>query len=214
MKKIFTLLFLTVFLNVRAQGDLSISLYSASIFFDTAPGDTVTLIASYSWTGTTDAPDVVVNCELPPELQFINAFIEPTSQTASMLSWQLGTLSANQGGTIFIICVIDPNAVIGVPIRITADISGAVAEANPDNNIAVLELNVSAPIPDLVMFVWASFEEMDFLTFAAEQNVPFSFDIYFFNLTNFTAPNTVIYDTIPENCQFVSAVPEPTSING
>src|SRR5690606_22294212 len=52
------------------------------------------------------------------------------------------------------------------------------------------------------------------LLFAAEEDVPTTFNIYYFNWSAYDAENVVVTDTLPAGVELISAVPAPSSVDG
>lgn len=199
-----------------ATGDLSITVLSDAILMGAVPGDTVTFMLYYGWDGSEAASDVRVSAQFDPSLYSILEFsVDPSTQSGGQLEWNLGDVPAFGFDLIEVKGLVPTSVAIGSSLEFSASISGNVTESNPENNQSVSTIPIEAPVPDLWLWKWGLFEELEagFL-FAAEKDVPTTFNIYYFNWSFHSADNVVLTDSLPSGVEFLSAVPAPSSVDG
>src|SRR5690606_6793715 len=139
---------------------------------------------------------------------------QPDTQTAGTLEWSLGTFAAMPiYDGVDVTAIVSPDAEIGASLPIRASLSSSPQDANPDNDSYEVVFEIEAPTPDLWVWTFGLFEELEqgFL-WVAERNVPTTFTTYYFNWSLYDAHNVAIVDSLPAGVEYISAIPEPTSV--
>ena len=198
-----------------ATGDLSIYKYSLAEFGGAADGYPISYTISYGWLGDGQAVDVQIVDEFPSEVTINSVAPPPSNQTGNKLVWNLGTLGEYAFDTIIISGTVKSDLPKGTVFTNTVTISGDVTDEDPENNIAASRVTVEGNEPDLWLWKWGLFEELEQGYFStAEIDVETYFNLYYFNMSGFDAPATTLIDDLPAGLEFLSADPEPSSING
>jgi hypothetical protein len=198
-----------------AAGNLSILKFSWAGIGGGAAGHPISYTIYYNWSGDGPAPDVQITDQLPPQVTISSTTPPPDIQTAQDLVWNLGQLENGAFGGIIITGAIQSDVAQGTLITNTATITGDVVDQDPEDNTAQVVVEVTGSEPDLWLWKWGLFEELEegFL-FVAEEGVETSFELLYFNMSAFAAPDATVIDNLPAGIEYRSADPEPTSIDG
>ncbi|GIV77518.1 MAG: hypothetical protein KatS3mg050_1912 [Litorilinea sp.] len=198
-----------------ATGDLQVYKFTAATFGGAIPGQPISYTIMYGWQGDGPAPNVQVVDQLPPEFVLTSASPPPTQQNGNTLIWALGTVDNLYFDNIVIEGIVRADLAEGTRFTNTVTISGDVSDEDPDNDQAQAVVTVEAAKPDLVIWKWGLFEELEQGSFfTAEEGVQTSFNIYYFNWSGFDAPDATLVDALPEEIEFVSADPPPSRVEG
>jgi uncharacterized repeat protein (TIGR01451 family) len=197
-----------------AAGNLSVSKYSFSEWTGAAPGSPISYTVWYAWSGDGPATNVRVTDQLPPQVTISETNPPPTSHNGNTLVWQMETLPNYAFDTIVITGFIKPDAPQGTVITNTVSIAGDVTDQDPTDDLAEVPVEIMKAQPDLWLFKWGLLEELEEgLFFTAEQGVETSFEIYYFNLAGFAAPDVTLTDQLPSGVEYVSAAPAPSDVS-
>jgi hypothetical protein len=198
-----------------AIGDLSVLKFSLAEFGGAAAGHPISYTVSYIWIGDTQAGNVKIEDDFPSEVEIDTVTPPASNQTGNTLVWDLGTINTPDFGTIIISGTVKSGLPSGTVFTNTVTISGDVTDEDPENNQAVSIVNVEGSEPDLWLWKWGLFEELELgYISTAELGIESVFDLHYFNKSGFEAPATTIVDNLPAGLEFLSADPEPSSVNG
>ena len=199
-----------------ATGDLSVMKFSYG-FGEAVAGKPISYTIFYSWDGDGSAPGVQVRDVFPAEVTITSISKNPTSQTGGALVWDLGTLESGYGGfgEIDILGVVKDNVAPGTIITNSVSISGDVTDTDPSNNSDQTLDEVKTEQPDLWLLKLGILEETDdYIWMETEEGLEITFDLMYLNWSSVDSPQTTLVDTLPDGLEYLSADPEPTSING
>jgi len=198
-----------------ATGDLSVSKFSLAEFGGAAAEYPISYTIMYGWFGDGQAGNVQIVDEFPSEVIIDSVTPPPDNQTGNTLVWNLGTLGEYAYDTIIISGTVKSGLPNGTVFTNTVTISGDVTDEDPENNHATSIVTVEGPMPDLWIWKFGLLEELELgLWSTAELDVDTVFDLYYFNMSGFEAPGTTLVDDLPDGLEFLSADPEPSSVNG
>ncbi len=173
-----------------------------------APGQQVSFTLSVNnLLGTADAHSVELTATLPAGLIFVSATPAPSRMvSASQPVWDMGGFAAGAVPQVIdMITQVDSGVSAGASLTVTAQVSGAEADAIDDNNVAVGGVDIMPPGADLALDT----EGLLGAAMTVGRDVTFTLDVL--NHGNMTAANTTLTLTLPASVTLVSAVPAPSS---
>lgn len=131
---------------VNSATDVQIALSSSSTV---RPGGTLRYAITYRNLGPSVAEDTVVTVNLPAEVQFVQSSPSPQGIADHVLTYRLGSLSPNEGGSLVLQVAVRPALAEGVSLITTARIATATTESETANNSASFTTVVGSRTPQL-----------------------------------------------------------------
>ncbi|MCI2432178.1 DUF11 domain-containing protein [Candidatus Acetothermia bacterium] len=131
---------------VNSSTDLQIALGSSSTV---RPGGALRYAITYRNLGPSIAEDVIVTVNLPVEVQFVQSSPPPQSTSGQVLTYRLGSLSPNDGGSLALQVAVSPTLSEGANLISTARIATATTETETANNSASSTTIVGSRAPQL-----------------------------------------------------------------
>ena len=201
------------------EGDLGVALFPDEMLsdFGVAPGDSVPFTLFYYWFGNTSAHNVKLSVNFPAGTRIVSTSSTPSSQSDNTLAWNFGSLDTIASDAFKIVVIVGPGIVEGAEFKVSASISGDVADADTETNTASLTFKVAKRLPDLFVFKWGLMEEQyvsEGFFFVTDLEMPSEFKIQYYNMGPADAPDVKIRDELPPGVEFVSAEPAPTRVSG
>ncbi|MCS7274915.1 MAG: hypothetical protein NZ610_05905 [Candidatus Bipolaricaulota bacterium] len=131
---------------VNSATDVQIALSSSSTV---RPGGALRYTITYRNLGPSVAEDVVVTLNLPADVQFVQASPPPQGISGQVVTYRLGSLSPNEGGSLVLQVAVRSSLSEGVSLIATARIATATAESETTNNSASFTTVVGSRTPQL-----------------------------------------------------------------
>ncbi len=114
-----------------------------SLVASTRRGQVIAYTISVSNTGPVEAREVVIQDPLPPGLTFVSSQPPPTS--SNPLSWNLGTLAANNGAASITLLVQVAQNFSGAAVSNSASVTTVSGNSNQGNSTVVKTIPIQAP---------------------------------------------------------------------
>ena len=164
-------------------------------------GDTVNFTITYANNGPSVARAVIIEDTLPSELDFVSANPAPASNTAGVLTWNIGDLNPGASGSITVQMQSRfDQAQDTLNATNQARISTPTTDETPNNNMSshtvaveTVDLSVTKTMPSFVV-----------------AGVPFTATLTYANAGPATAMGVTLRDLLPQGLTYLSASPAPS----
>lgn len=170
-----------------------------------ASGDQISYTLVYTNTGPSIARSVLITDTLPGDVSFISASPAPTSQNGALLTWNVGDLAPNAGGSITVAVStvfeqIEPVMTVVNEVIITSTTRDDTPENNRDEHptdIETVDLSVVKLMPPVVV-----------------SGTTFTVTLQWANAGPATARNVTLRDLLPTNSPPLQVVSSTPTANG
>jgi uncharacterized repeat protein (TIGR01451 family) len=170
------------------------------------PEDQITYTITYKNVGTGVATNVKITDTIPADVNFISSTPNYTSVSGSTYTWDIGTLNPGEGGTITIVVEVKVGTPDKTLLRNIATLDYSDANENPYDQIRDhADVTVTAPVMEFSKVASVS---------TADPGDQFTYTITYKNVGTGVATNVKVTDTIPDDVNFVSSIPNYTSVSG
>jgi uncharacterized repeat protein (TIGR01451 family) len=168
-------------------------------------GETLTATLSYRNNGPASASNIVLSDTLPTGVTLVSSML-PASQNGQTLSWNLGDVSDNTGGTIQLVLRTDAALPDASTLINRAAITTTTPDRDPQNNTSQASTVVLTKA-DLVLDKQAT-------TAVVRANETTSFVLRYRNAGPSLARMVELSDTLPAELRFGSSDPAPSNVAG
>ncbi|UCE37407.1 MAG: DUF11 domain-containing protein [Thermoplasmata archaeon] len=170
------------------------------------PGDYITYTIEYENTGSGDATDVVIVDTIDPDTTYVNATPAPSSIVGDVITWNIGLVAKETGGSIELIVKVDIGTPDGTLLcnYVTLNYDDANGNPQPEESDCA-DVTVTAPK--------MTFKKSADVTHA-DPGDPIVYTLTYENKGSGDATLVVVTDTIPSDVTYVSSNPVYDSVSG
>ncbi|MEK7812477.1 MAG: hypothetical protein AAB296_01865, partial [Candidatus Desantisbacteria bacterium] len=157
-------------------------------------GEEITYGITYFNNGNSPATNTTITDNYPSDLfEFSTSTLSPTTATPGTITWDIGTISPQSGGSF----------------TITGTVTGTITGSLITNTIRLSSQGIQATSTCVTEIITPAYTLMITKQGPAEvkQGADIKYDITYSNLSNTSVPYATITDTIPAGAIFVSANP-------
>ncbi|HET6992749.1 MAG TPA: T9SS type A sorting domain-containing protein, partial [Bacteroidia bacterium] len=174
------------------------------------PGFPMTYTLHYWNQGNVTVNNCVLTFTHPASLVYVSSTTNPTTYSAPTATWNLGTLTPNQNGTIIITMNVPSSAVLGTSICANANIMPVAGDVYTYNNYATDCRVIQGSLdPNYKTINCAGLNPQN--GNINQDDSVLTYHIYFQNTGTDTAFNIIIEDTLSSLLNPISVVPGPSS---